>query len=98
MRRPALVEHQSLAHSHRIPGLDALIPPCGLPKPRFGCTVGAVAGGVLLVLMAKEVPVVLVHGMVAWNLAYLCNGRYQLAMPNTLPWITMYMHVLQVGT
>jgi hypothetical protein len=61
--RPPPVEHQRLAHPHQRPvfvggGGDGAVLAGGLPVARSSGAVGAVAGGVLAVAQAEEVPLV----------------------------------------
>ena len=74
MRGAAFVEHQRLPHPNPLDaGTDDLVPASGLPEPDRRRTVGASARGVLLVLVAEEVPVVLRRRP---NPALLCFTRF----------------------
>lgn len=69
---PALVENKRFPHPNPFEvGVDDLVPASGLPEPGRRGPVGSSPGGVLLVFVAKEVPVIL------WGGAYLalfCNS------------------------
>jgi len=60
MGRPAFVEDEGLAHADPLAaGIDDFVAASGLPEASGRGTVGPRAGGVLLVLVAEEVPVIL---------------------------------------
>lgn len=60
MGSSAFVEHKSLPHTDP-PAVTAyhLITASGLPESGRSCTVCSCSGGVLLVLMAEEIPIIL---------------------------------------
>ena len=82
VRRAAAVEDERLAHADGAARLDALVAARGLPEAGLGGAVGAVARRILLVLMAEEVPVVLVHRVVARDLAHLCIPSHPIPTPS----------------
>jgi hypothetical protein len=71
--RAAAVEDERLPHpDEAVLGVDGLVPPRGLPEAGGGRPVGAGAGRVLLVLVAEEVPLVL---LLHSDLALLCPSQ-----------------------
>jgi hypothetical protein len=59
----AFVEHESLPHSNPLASaVYHLVTASSLPKSRSSCSIGARAGWIFLVLVAKEVPIVLWGG------------------------------------
>jgi len=85
VRSSAFVKHECLAHSDDMLGVDGLVSPCGFPEPGCCCTVCTVACGVLLILVAEEVPVVLVLGCVVTDPAHLCEEEENPSVPTNLP-------------
>jgi hypothetical protein len=59
----AFVEHESLPHSNPLASaVYHLVTASSLPKSRSSCSIGARAGWIFLVLVAKEVPIILWGG------------------------------------
>ena len=73
MRGSSFVEDQGLPHSNPLPvAVYHLVTASGLPESRGGGSIGAGSGGVLLVFVAEEVPIVLWGGS---YLALLCKNQ-----------------------
>jgi hypothetical protein len=71
----ALVVHQRLPHAHQLPllvGVDGLVSAGCLPEPGGSGAVGPGARRVLLVLVAEEVPLVLLLLTRASQSALVC--------------------------
>lgn len=68
-----LVKNQRLPHSNSFEAaVDDLIPASGFPEPGSGGAVGSCPGGVLLIFVAEEVPIILWGGP---YFAFLCQFR-----------------------
>lgn len=63
------IEHKGLLHPHKVPFpfVNLLIFSCGLPVPRFCCSIGPHPSWVLPILLAEEVPLFLPY------LGFLCT-------------------------
>ena len=84
---PALVIHQGLPHAHQLPllvGVDRLVPASGLPKPGRGGPVGPGASRVFLVLVAEEVPLILLFLARSSQPALLCSMHASIYMVHKL--------------
>lgn len=75
MGSTAFVEHKGLPHADP-PAVAAyhLITASGLPESSRSCTIGTCSCRVLLVLMAKEVPIILWCGS---YFTLLCKNQYE---------------------
>ena len=80
---PALVIHQGLPHANQaVLCIDGLVPPRRLPEPGARRPVGAGARRVLLVLVAEEVPVVL---LLHTDLALVCFDKITINITGARP-------------
>ena len=63
------IEHEGLLHPHKVPFpfVNLLIFSCGLPVPRFCCSIGSHPSWVLPILLTEEVPLFLPY------LGFLCT-------------------------
>ena len=77
MRGSAFIEHQSLPHSNPLgAAVYHFIPAGGLPKPSRGGPISSGSGGIFLVLVAEEVPIILRGGSYS---TLLCKNPTRIA-------------------